>query len=119
MGITDYQSLGNIINGYGVNIVNLSYNKNIMLKQSLFVKQNKQNNIVLLVDLKLPSSFITPNILGPGEDFTFFIDTKKIKYILENVKHKKIKIFYYDKCNKKYETKVDRDDLKIVLEKQK
>ena len=119
MVITDYPSLGEIINGYGINIVNLSYNKNIMLKQSLYVKQNKKTNIVLLVNLNLPKSFITPNVLGPGEDFTFFIEAKQIKHILENVKEKKIRLFYYDKSNKKYETKIDREDLKIVLEKQK
>lgn len=119
MGIADYPSLGKIINGYGVNIINLSYNKNILLKQSLYVKQNKKTNLALLVNLSLPKNFITPNILGPGEDFTFFIEAKQIKYILENIKDKKIKLFYYDKCNKKYQIKLNREDLEMVLQKQK
>ena len=42
MMITDYPAPGKTMNGYGVNIVNLSYNKNIMLKQSLYVRQNKK-----------------------------------------------------------------------------
>ncbi len=72
--ITNYPAMKNIISGYGINIVNLSYNKNIMLKQSLFVKQNKNVNLSLLLNLELPDSFITPKILGPGEDFTFLIE---------------------------------------------
>lgn len=116
-GITNYPYPGNNTSGYGVNIVNLSYNKNIMLKQSLYVKQNKERALLLLLNLKLPEIFITPSVLGPGEDFTFFIEKKQIEYILKNVPYKKIELYYLDKCNKKYSIKVKREDLKIILEK--
>ena len=119
IGITNYPTMGKIISGYGVTIINLSYNKNIMLKQSLYVKQSKKQNLALLVNLKLPEKFITPKILGPSEDFTFFIDEKQIKYILENVTNKKITIFFYDKENKKYKIKINREDLEDVIAKQK
>ena len=105
------------IQGYGINIVNLSYNKNLMLNQSIVVKCPKNKELVLLVDLKLPKEFITPKILSPGEDFTFFIEKEQIEEILKRIKSKKIIIYFRDKANIKYKTKIKRKELEEYFSK--
>lgn len=107
----------NVTSGYGINIVNLSFNKNIMLNQSIAVKCSNNKLLLLLVNLKLPKEFITPKILAPGEDFTFLIEKVQIKEILEKVKYKKITIFFRDKSNIKYKIKIKRKVLEDYLNK--
>ena len=106
-----------VASGYGVNIVNLSFNKNIMLNQSIAVKCPHNKLLLLLVNLKLPKEFITPKVLSPGEDFTFLIEKIQIKEILEKVKYKKITLFFRDKSNMKYKIKIKRKDLEAYLNK--
>ena len=115
--IEDKETNENVTSGYGINIVNLSFNKNIMLNQSIAVKCSNNKLLLLLVNLKLPKEFITPKILAPGEDFTFLIEKVQIKEILEKVKYKKITIFFRDKSNIKYKIKIKRKVLEDYLNK--
>ena len=65
----------------------------------------------------MPKEFITPKILSPGEDFTFFIEKEQIEEILKKVKSKKITIYFRDKANIKYKTKVKRKKLEEYFRK--
>jgi len=106
-----------VADGYGINIVNLSFNKNMMLKQSLYVKCPKGKVLLLLVNLKLPKEFITPSMLSPGENFTFLIEKKQIREILDKVKSKMVTIYFMDQSNLTYKLKVKRSELEKIIEK--
>ena len=106
-----------IVSGYGINIVNLSYNQNIMLKQSMYVYCSKKETLLLLINMNLPKEYITPNVLYPGEDFTFVIEKEQIKEILNKSNNKKIKFYFMDKSNIKYTLKLKRTILEEFLNK--
>ena len=92
--------------GYGIDIVNKSLNKNIMLKQSIFVELPKKKYLPLSVNPNLPKDYITPEVLAPGYNFTFFVSKEQINNILEHVKTRKVTIFFSDNLNKKYKKKI-------------
>lgn len=103
------------ISGYSVTIYNCSNEKNIYLKQGLYMikekKSKKESNSQLLIPLaELGESFIAPKVLGPGEEFMFFISEKQINGILESSSKEKIKFYFMDKANKKYKFKIPRKE---------
>lgn len=109
------------ISGYSATILNASHDKNIYLKQGLFVlaekKDEKGNNrMMLLPIIELIKLFPHKPILGPGEDYTFFISEKHMKSILKYTKKKNIAFYFIDKFNKKYAFKIKRNDLEKKLE---
>lgn len=109
------------ISGYSVTIYNCSNEKNIYLKQGLYMfkdkdKKDKNNLLLLIPPAELGENFIAPKVLGPGEEFMFFIIEKQIKTILESNSHKKIKFYFLDKANRKYKFKIKREEFIKELE---
>lgn len=109
------------ISGYSVTIYNCSNERNIYLKQGLYMHKNKlknkKNDLLLLIPLReLGNSFVAPKVLGPGEDFMFFLDEKQINAILKGNSSKKIKFYFMDKANKKYKFKIKRSEFEKELE---
>ena len=109
------------ISGYSATILNASHDKNIYLKQGLFVlaekKDEKGNDrMMLLPIIELIKLFPHKSVLGPGEDYTFFISEKHMKSILKYTQKKNIAFYFIDKFNKKYAFKIKRNDLEKKLE---
>lgn len=103
------------ISGYSVTIYNCSNEKNIYLKQGLYMfkdktKKEKKDLLLLIPVPELGKEFVAPKVLGPGEEFMFFISEKQIKAILEANSSKKIKFYFMDKANKKYKFKIKREE---------
>ncbi|MGN1311947.1 MAG: hypothetical protein ACI4U4_02905 [Bacilli bacterium] len=102
--------------GYSATICNTSNEKNIYLKQPLYVKMDKPDekgkSIMMLIPIvELNNVFPHKESIGPGEDFTFFISEKHIRYIMKNNSQKNIFCYFMDKNNKKYKFKIKRKDL--------
>lgn len=108
------------ISGYSATICNKSSEKNIYLKQGLYIKMSKPdekgNSIMMLLPIiELRSLFPHKDILGPGEDYTFFISEKHIRSIIKNNCHSTIKCYFMDKFNRKYNFKIKKKDLEKKL----
>ena len=108
------------VSGYSATICNGSNEKNIYLKQGLYVKmpkkdKNKNSVMMLLPIIELRSLFPHKDILGPGEDYTFFISEKHIRSIIKNNNKTYIECYFMDKFNRKYKFKIKRKDLEKKL----
>lgn len=114
-------SLGGEISGYSATICNASNEKNIYLKQGLYVQMDKPDLngnciMIMLPIIELNSIFPIKKVLGPGEDYTFFISEKHIKNIINNTYKSNIICYFMDKFNRKYKFKIKRKDLKNKLD---
>lgn len=108
------------VSGYSVTIFNLSNNQNIHLKQGLYLKTNKPdesgNNLLLFIILpEIMKTFPFKDVLGPDKEYTFFLSEKKIKTVLDRTNSNKIRFYFVDKFNKKYNALVKKDDLEKRL----
>lgn len=109
------------ISGYSVTICNLSSSQNIYLKQGLYLRTNvtdeKNNKLLLFIILpEIIKIFPFKNIIGPGEEYTFFLSEKQIKTALSRTKSKNLKFYFVDKFNRKYNIAIKRTELEKRLD---